>query len=1760
MLRVPSDTKGIIQKELLIKIITGMKKLFTLLIAIVLFSGMGRALDLSWTASQFMGGAWVGDDGANVVYYYNWGSGNPYTSIVVCFVKANGVSLTANNKTFLFPPAGTYQISASEAAGKVGRYQTANTYAWVYNNARYCSFYNSTNGTQFKYYTGNIVFEEGNDGPYVHGSGLQFANNAFTQVVNGTHSVACGTAATYYNVTVKANNNSYGTATPAYKSGYVYANNRSKEYKKNSVYTLTATETAGVFVEWQKNGSRISGDKVVDVTITGNATYTAVFEAASDGTITVNAGSNGQVKLGSGSWGSTFNHTYNGGESATIAAKADDGYLFYQWTDNANATNTTNPYNFIVSGDKTYTASFKRAYTITTGVNDEAFGSVGITAPYSGGKYYDGQSITLTATPANSFTSFVKWQKDGVDIAGGASLNVTVNANATYTALFSGRNVIDVDIPDASYTDRMAVYSLRGYSADNNYYVDAAFNTNTNALDAVDGITYNGSSLSFSSKKVESVEQPCGNRMITHLYCYNATGDVYHFSIHWAFPMNGDDNDTFDANFNYNSAASSYVKYNSEFGIGAIELYVGDQRPNSTFDWKYDMEEIDLLFITGIRCTDEVMIPAGIYPINCSGEINTVLSNISNTDDYGYVWQMIQNVDLGIKLITSGEVIVERGDNNYYKITVNAKNSYGRPIKSVITGTINPVTVPYHTLNVTTDGNGTAKVYRIDCTDTPNEVNNSGSYIEGSYFKLEATANEGYAFDYWTIDGVDEHFTDNPDVLELYDNAVVTAHFKNAVFYDVTLDPNDGSGDAQTVSAAYGESMPVELKEGGAIQTPTREDYTFDGYVANADGTGTKYYNADLSSAANWDKTEGATLYARWISNTCDVTLDPNGGSGSNQVVSATNGNPMPATLKGGGEIVVSTREGWVFDGYVENANGTGKKYYNADLTSANNWDKTVATTLYARWIRTFTVTIADYPADAGTVTVYYNYGDNAYTSGSTFTSGSQEVKGWDNITAVATANAHYTLTSFTWDGEDFDFRNDPEHEVDEDHIITAVFTAEQYTITYKDQGNAEYSGSNIADLPAQHTYGTPTDLVSGVRTGYTFDGWYEDENCTGSAVTALGETTYTQAITLYAKWTPVTYTITYNAGTYGTGTVAAGAKTHGENFTLSSSTFTREGYTQTGWSTSDDGAKDYDLGGIYTDDAAITLYPYWTQKTYTVHFAVDGTDSYGTVSTSALENVPHASAVTTDNSTLTIDGRPVTAEPEAAGSGYTYAFAEWTTDNNGNAIESDGITYTAHFSRSAVEYTITYEELNGATNSNPATYTVESGDIVLVDPGTRPGYLFKEWQDESGLKVTQIDGGTIGNRTLTAVWDAAIYSITYLDKNGEVYSGKNLDQLPATHTYGTETALVNGEKDGFNFLGWYADASCTGEALTVINATFRTEDFVLYAVWEAASTDNTLTISVDANGHGSVNDGVNGTYTFGSTVTIAAEADRFYEFDEWSDGNQDNPREVTLDRNITLAASFRIADVIELEDNHKTGDSWWEDYSDLLDALADLGIEKKKVRYMRDLPADKWCMFSLPFNYSFRSGSTLKGCVYEMAGAEYTTDGCLYLNFVSMTTQIKANRPYVYKSSTGDIKPLFENVHLETVADGSYSVANTGGVPGSVEFRNTMVYEQLGGADRSDNRHYIYLQNNRLYYPNVNTWMRAFRGYFWLEMADDDLTHWVTPRVRIVVDGEVVTDLEAVQADGAPADGGVRKYVENGVLVIERNGVRYDATGARID
>ena len=124
---------------------------------------------------------------------------------------------------------------------------------------------------------------------------------------------------------------------------------------------------------------------------------------------------------------------------------------------------------------------------------------------------------------------------------------------------------------------------------------------------------------------------------------------------------------------------------------------------------------------------------------------------------------------------------------------------------------------------------------------------------------------------------------------------------------------------------------------------------------------------------------------------------------------------------------------------------------------------------------------------------------------------------------------------------------------------LTVQWTAPTYAVTLNTNGGTIADGKDVTG----YTYGVgatlPTDVT---RTGYTFKGWYDNENLTGSPVTAIGGAE-TGNKEYWAKWEINQYTITFD--TNGGSEIAPITQAYGTKITAPDNP-TRKGYTFKGW------------------------------------------------------------------------------------------------------------------------------------------------------------------------------------------------------------------------------------------------------------------------------------------------------------------------------------------------------------------------------------------------------------------------------------------------------------------------------------------------------------------------------------------------------------------------------------------------------------------
>lgn len=127
-----------------------------------------------------------------------------------------------------------------------------------------------------------------------------------------------------------------------------------------------------------------------------------------------------------------------------------------------------------------------------------------------------------------------------------------------------------------------------------------------------------------------------------------------------------------------------------------------------------------------------------------------------------------------------------------------------------------------------------------------------------------------------------------------------------------------------------------------------------------------------------------------------------------------------------------------------------------------------------------------------------------------------------------------------------------------ENIALNAIWKATTYSISYELNG-----GTNDSSNPTSYTIESNTITLSdATRTGYTFEGWYNTSTFSNK-VTQITKGSYDD-LTLHAKWTPISYSITYNLDGGTNNFNNPPTYTIESSFVLSATS--KAGYTFLGW------------------------------------------------------------------------------------------------------------------------------------------------------------------------------------------------------------------------------------------------------------------------------------------------------------------------------------------------------------------------------------------------------------------------------------------------------------------------------------------------------------------------------------------------------------------------------------------------------------------
>lgn len=316
----------------------------------------------------------------------------------------------------------------------------------------------------------NVIWYNSNDEEYYNGiNSTTYANNYPSSTIrawlnNDFYNTAFDTTQKNKIKSTTVNNDAYSfygdspynaapTTDPIFLLSYSEASNNSYGLSSLNARMAESTDYAkcqGIYVytykdigysNWSLRSAGSESDKANRVSWNGTMVYdynvNAVREGVRPACIISNSNSlvHTVTAVANPTTGGTVTGSgyYTDGQTATLTATADSGYMFSGWYKDGTKVSSNKSYSFTVTENVTLTAKFTKlamSYTVTVTADPAAGGTV-----TGGGSYSEGLTATLTATP-NSGYLFFGWYKDGAKIWSNKSFSFTVTESVTLTAKF----------------------------------------------------------------------------------------------------------------------------------------------------------------------------------------------------------------------------------------------------------------------------------------------------------------------------------------------------------------------------------------------------------------------------------------------------------------------------------------------------------------------------------------------------------------------------------------------------------------------------------------------------------------------------------------------------------------------------------------------------------------------------------------------------------------------------------------------------------------------------------------------------------------------------------------------------------------------------------------------------------------------------------------------------------------------------------------------------------------------------------------------------------------------------------------------------------------------------------------------------------------------------------------------------------------------------------------------------------------------------
>ena len=1192
--------------------------------------------------------------------------------------------------------------------------------------------------------------------------------------------------------------------------------------------TLVATaETGYHFVNWTENDVEVSTDESYTFMVEGPRALVAKFEldtheiTATVADVTTDIPEAAPAVPGT----VTGTGTYNYYDMCTVVATPEVGYHFVNWTENDVEVATTESYEFMVTGDRALVANFELDTHVITATVADVTEVIPAAAPdvpgtVTGADTYNYYAMcTMVATPATGY-HFVNWTENDVEVSTEATYEFMVTGDRALVANFElDTHVITLSVADVTEVIPAAVPAAPGTvtgAGTYNYYAMCTVTATPATGYHFVNWTENGTEVATTESYEFMVE---GDRALVanfELDTHDITVTIVDVTVDKpAAAPNVPGTVTGDGTYNYYAMCTmvatpatgyhfvNWTENDVEVSTEATYEFMvtGDRALVANFELDTHIITLNVADVTEVIPAAAPAVPG---TVTGAGTYNYyAMCTVTATPVEGY--HFVNWTENGTEVATTAtyEFMVE-GDRT---LVANFELDTHE-----IVANINPAETPDND------------------PDPAGVVTGAGTYNHYATCTLTATANTGYDFVNWTLNG-NVVSTEATISFMVEGDATYTANFQIKSYQITVYAVPTVGGSVEAEGYVFDDNNQITV-EHFAICTLTAIPATGYHFVNWTDENDVVLDELAATETIYSFMVEGArTLKAHFALNEYEITASvlptetPQGAPNVAGYVDGTGTYQHFSTCT----LTATPSEGYHFMNWKVNGVEVGTDLtYSFEVTGACNVVATFA-------LNSYQITATENPTGYGTIT-----GAGTYTHYST-------------CTLVGTAGEGHTFFNWTENNVEVSTNATYSFTVTGPRSLVAHFI-NRYVITVTANPT---NGGTVAG-GATYDEGTSVTLTATPATGYHFVNW----TLNGNEVSTNATYTFTaQAAGDYvANFAINSYEITATVAPANTGTVTgAGSYNHFATCTMVATPAT--GYHFVNWTEN----------GTQVSTSATYSFEVTGARNLVANFAINSYEITATVNPANTGTVTGAGSYN-HFATCTMVATPATG----------YHFVNWTvggvevsTSETYSFEVTGAVALVANFAINSYEITVTLNPTEGGTVTGAGTYNHFETCTLTATPDQV--YLFTNWTLNGEVVSTE---PTI-SFTVTGPADyVANFELGYFDISAYAYPTYGGTTTGAgSYLVGTTCTLTGIPSEGFHFVKWTkgtevvsTDAEysfiVTPESAGMYRATF-------------ARTSYQITVTANPAEGGNVNG--SGTYNYGSTCQLIATANPGYHFVNWT-------------------------------------------------------------------------------------------------------------------------------------------------------------------------------------------------------------------------------------------------------------------------------------